>query len=282
MVLLLSDLDGTLLDSRTYSYEPARPALEAIGRQGVPLVVVTSKTRAEVELWRRRLGNEEPFIVENGGAIYIPAGYFPFEVEGARRRDGYDVIELGTPYVKLVAALRRAVQESGCEALGFSDMSVADICRRTLLTVQQAEFAKQREYDEPFEILGPGTYRLLEAVEGLGMGWTRGDRFYHLTGGNDKVVAVARLIGLYRRAWGEVTSVGVGDGPNDVKFLNAVDLPVIVQSRYADAVRRAVPRALVSRLPGPHGWNEVVVRAISSAGSPLASGAVAREGARTV
>ena len=114
------------------------------------------------------------------------------------------------------------------------------------------------------------------------MAWTRGDRFYHLTGGNDKIGAVARLIGLYRRSAGDVTSVGVGDGPNDVNFLNAVDLPVIVQSRFADAVRRAVPRALVSRLPGPHGWNEVVVRAISSAGSPLTSGAGARQGARTV
>ncbi len=282
MVLLFSDLDGTLLDSRTYSYEAARPALEAIGRRGIPLVVVTSKTRAEVELWRRRLGNEEPFIVENGGAVYIPRGYFPFKIEGARRREGYDVIELGTPYGELVAGLRRAAQESGCEALGFSDMSVADICRRTLLTVQQAELAKQREYDEPFEIVGPGTYRLLEAISGLGMAWTRGDRFYHVTGGNDKTGAVARLIGLYRRLAEEVTSVGVGDGPNDVNFLNAVDIPVIVQSRYADSVRRAVPRALVSRLPGPHGWNEVVVRAISSAGSLLASGGAARQGARTV
>ena len=282
MVLLFSDLDGTLLDSRTYSYDAARPALEAIGRQGIPLIVVTSKTRAEVELWRRRLGNAEPFIVENGGAIYIPGGYFPFKIEGARQHLGYEVIELGTPYEKLVSALRRAAQESGCEALGFSDMSVADICRRTLLTVQQAEFAKQREYDEPFEILGPGTYRLLEAIERLGMGWTRGDRFYHLTGGNDKVGAVARLMGLYRRWAGVVTSIGVGDGPNDVNFLNAVDLPVIVHSRFTDTVRGAVPRALVSRLPGPHGWNEVVVRAISSAGSPLASGAGARQGARTV
>lgn len=271
MILLFSDLDGTLLDSRTYSYDAARPALEAVARQGIPLVIVTSKTRAEVELWRRRLGNSDPFIVENGGAIYIPSGYFPFRIQGARRRMGYEVIELGTPYQKLVEGLRQAVKESGCEALGFSDMSVADICRRTLLTVQQAEFAKQREYDEPFEILGPGTYRLLEAIERQGMRWTRGDRFYHVTGGNDKVQAVARLIELYRRSAGDVLSVGVGDGPNDVSFLNAVDIPVIVQSRFADTVRRAVPHALASRQPGPHGWNEVVVRAISTAGLPAAA-----------
>lgn len=279
MILLFSDLDGTLLDSRTYTFEPARPALEAIGRRGLPLVIVTSKTRAEVELWRGRLGNTDPFIVENGGAIYIPSGYFPFRIQGARRRLGYEVIELGTPYQKLVAGLRQAVRDSGCEALGFSDMSVADICRRTLLTVQQAEFAKQREYDEPFEILGTGTYRLLGALEQQGLRWTRGDRFYHVTGGSDKVEAVNRLIELYRRSAGDVLSVGIGDGPNDVNFLNGVDLPVIVHSRFSDAVRRSVPHALVSRLPGPHGWNEVVVRAISSAGSPAVASAGIPQGA---
>lgn len=279
MILLFSDLDGTLLDSRTYSYEAARPALEAIGRRGIPLVIVTSKTKAEVELWRRRFGNTDPFIVENGGAIYIPSGYFPFRVHGARQRQGYEVIELGTPYQKLVAGLRQASRESGCEALGFSDLSVADICRRTLLTVQQAEFAKQREYDEPFEILGPGTYRLLGAIEQQGLRWTRGDRFYHVTGGSDKVQAVTRLIELFRRSAGDVLSIGVGDGPNDVNFLNAVDLPIIVHSRFADNVRRAVPHALASRLPGPHGWNDVVLRAISTAGVATAAGAAIPQGA---
>ena len=282
MRLLFSDLDGTLLDPRTYSFDAALPALEALRRDGIPLVLVTSKTRAEVELWRRRLDNTEPFVVENGGAIYIPRGYFPFAADDARERDGYEVIELGAPYEELVAALRAASRESGCQTLGFADMSVGELSRRTLLTAEQAAHAKHREYDEPFEILGTGTHRLLEAIEAKGLRWTRGDRFYHITGANDKAAAVRRLATLFRQAAGDAVTIGVGDGHNDAAFLRAVDIPLIVQSNFAVAVRHAVPRAFVSRSPGPHGWNEAVLHALAKTGSPAAAGAGAHHGAHLV
>ena len=80
MDVIFTDLDGTLLDRETYTWEAARPALDRVKRQGIPWVLVTSKTRGEVEFWRRCLGNEHPFIVENGGAVFVPAGYFPFAI----------------------------------------------------------------------------------------------------------------------------------------------------------------------------------------------------------
>lgn len=262
--IIVSDLDGTLLDSRTYSFEAARPALEALRRAGVPLVLCTSKTRAEVEFWRDRLGDADPFIVENGGAVYIPQGYFPFCVAHALGRDAYEVIELGTPYEELVRALQDAAREAGCQVLGFHDMSVAEVCLRSRLPVLQAELAKYREYDEPFEILGHGSYRLLEAIERRGKRWTRGDRFYHILGNNSKGEALRRLTSLYRRAFGEVRVVALGDGWNDADFLKAADLPVLVRSPYAVALKRAVPRAVVTRSPGPHGWNEAVLEAVAA------------------
>ena len=122
MKVIFSDLDGTLLHPQTYSFEAAEPALSALRRQNTPLVLCTSKTRAEVELWRERLDNAHPFIVENGGAVYIPRGYFPFAIKQAVQRDGYDVIEFGAPYLELVLALREAASETGCEVLGFHQM----------------------------------------------------------------------------------------------------------------------------------------------------------------
>jgi mannosyl-3-phosphoglycerate phosphatase len=262
MKIIFSDLDGTLLDARTYSYEAARPALEALKQRQTPLVLCTSKTRAEVELWRDRLGNQDPFIVENGGAIYIPQGYFPFALHKARERDGYSVIELGARYNELVETLQAASREAGCRVLGFHDMSVAEISLRSLLPVHQAVLAKQREYDEPFEILDSGSYRLLEAIERRGKHWTRGDRFYHIMGNNDKAEAVRRLGALYRKAFGDVVTVGVGDGWNDVKFLNAADIAIVVRSRFDAVVKKAVPHGLVTQFPGPHGWNEAVLQMI--------------------
>jgi HAD superfamily hydrolase (TIGR01484 family) len=73
-LLVFSDLDGCLLDERTYRWDAARPALEALGSRGVPLLLCSSKTRAEMEALAGGLGLAWPFIVENGGALVIPNG----------------------------------------------------------------------------------------------------------------------------------------------------------------------------------------------------------------
>jgi mannosyl-3-phosphoglycerate phosphatase len=262
MKIVFSDLDGTLLHLQTYSSEAAQPALDGLKSCGIPLVFCTSKTRAEVEFWRERLGNSHPFIVENGGAIYVPKGYFGKAIRGAARREQYEVIELGAPYAELVEDLRAASVESGCQALGFNDMTVADISIRTLLPVHQAELAKQREYDEPFVILGQATHSLLLAIEKRGRRWTRGDRFYHIMGSNDKAEAVRKLAKVYSRVYGAVETVGLGDGHNDTAFLSAVDTPIIIRSPFATVLKKAVPRSRVTQAPGPHGWNEAILEVL--------------------
>jgi mannosyl-3-phosphoglycerate phosphatase len=264
MRIVFTDLDGTLLDPLSYSFEAAKPALEALRKQHVPLIFSTSKTRAEVELWRMRLGNAEPFIVENGGAIYIPKDYFRSRPAGSVLRAGYHVIEFGTPYRELVSTLKDASQESGCLSLGFSDMSLADLCLRSRLPVNQAVLAKEREYDEPFEIVDGGAYRLLEAIESRGKRWTRGDRFYHITGHNDKVTAVGALLDFYRGEYGKVTTAGLGDGWNDAQFLATMDVSVLVRSRFDVALKKAIPRSIVTEAPGPHGWNSAVLQLLAA------------------
>ena len=251
MKIVISDLDGTLLSPRTYSFEAARRALTMLRDKKVPLILCTSKTRAEVEVWRERLELDYPFIVENGGAIYIPPGYFPFPVE--------ESVRFGIPYLELVRCLREASEESGCEVKGFHDMSVAEVSLRTRLPIRQAELAKQREFDEPFEIVGSQTGALLAAIERRGMRWTRGDRFYHITGENDKSTAVRYLSELYRRAWGDVHTIGVGDGHNDTMFLQSVDTPIVVRSPFALVLKVAVPRSHVTRVTGTEGWNEAIM-----------------------
>jgi mannosyl-3-phosphoglycerate phosphatase len=244
--ILFSDLDGALLDPETYCYDPALPAVQALRDRGVPLVLCSGKTRAEMEHWRARLNNDAPFIVENGGAIYIPRGYFPFRPENAQARDGYDVIEFGVAYHELVESLRIASLESDCRTAGFHDMSVAEICLRTAVTVRQAELAKRREYDEPFDIIGSSAGRLLSAIKALGKTWTRGERFYHIHGGNDIGLAARRLAGLFARAYGPVLTIGVGNRNRDANLLGSADERVTVRSA------------------GPRGWREAVEDLVSA------------------
>ena len=262
MRIVFTDLDGTLLGEKSYGYEAAQPALEALRIRRIPLVLTSSKTRAEMEFWRRRLRIQDPFIVENGGAILIPDGYFQFPLDANRRVNGHSVVELGCPHELLVEVLAMASLESGCRVLSFSEWNAEQISLRCGMPLEMAALAKQREYDEPFEIQTPDPAahrRLLDAIKGMGFVWTRGGRFYHITGGNDKYQAVSMLIRYYQRAYEEVSTLGLGDGLNDAAFLTAVDHPVVIASRNSGLLQEAIPGARVTVQPGPAGWNRAVL-----------------------
>ncbi len=264
MHVLFTDLDGTLLDHQTYSWEAARPALRQLEDRRIPWILVTSKTRAEVNRLRQELDHRHAFIVENGAAACIPRGYFPFAVPAAVAREGYDVLEWGTPYEHLVAGLRRAAEAAGCRVLSFCDMSVEEVTAATGLTADQAVLAKQREYDEPFKVLTPGrTGDLLAAIEGQGLRWTRGGRLYHICGDNDKARAVAVLRDLFTRLGEPVVTIGLGDGLNDAPFLQIVDVPVLVRSRFSTVLTHRIPHGTVTERPGPEGWNQAVLSLVA-------------------
>ena len=189
MTIVFTDLDGTLLDDENYSWEAARPALEELRRRGIPCVLVTSKTRAEVEFWRNLMENSDPFIVENGAAVFIPKGYFPFQIPGAITRGKFEVLEWGTPYGVLIAALEEASRSARCKVVGFHQMTAQAVSEACGMPLDQAVLAKQREYDEPFRIVEPARAdALLSELEARGLHWTEGGRFHHVCGPNDKAL----------------------------------------------------------------------------------------------
>jgi mannosyl-3-phosphoglycerate phosphatase len=265
MKLVYTDLDGTLLDHDTYSFVPALRALQKLQSQRIPLILVTSKTRSEVELWREKFNNRDPFVVENGGGVFIPKTYFPFPVQSGKPRDDYDVIELGEPYESLVSALLLASARSQCEVKGFHEMTAEEVGALCGISMEQAEAAKRREFDEPFEIMDRGKEQpLIEAIEELGKRWTRGGRFYHILGGNDKAMAVQTLNDLYRQLNPHIHTIGLGDSFNDLSFLRMVDTPILIQSVHSEKMMSQLPGARLTEKPGPEGWNNAILEIISA------------------
>jgi mannosyl-3-phosphoglycerate phosphatase len=262
MTVVVTDLDGTLLDQDTYDWEPARFALERLRALGIPLVFCTTKTRAEVEHWRTITGNAHPFIVENGGAMYIPLGYFPFSVPFARQSEPHEMVQFGEDHTGLIQVLRQAAVETRCTVRAFDDMTPEEISSACTLPVWQATLAKRREFDVAFQIERGDAEALLSAVERKGKKWTRGGRFYHVTGQNDKALAVMTLLRLYYQIHREVFSIGLGDSPGDIEFLKAVDQAVIIQSRASADVVAALPSAVMTSEPGPAGWSRAVLQMV--------------------
>lgn len=257
--IVVTDLDGTLLD-HSYSFEVARPALKLLMAKGVPVVICSSKTRPEIELYRERLGLKDPFIVENGGGIFIPKGYFSSKPVG-EIRNGYEVVVLGRRYEEIRDAFMRIRKKNGIRAEGFGDMSVKDVAVLAGLPLPEAVLAKQREFDEPF-VFGEDEERIdlfLRAIGDEGLNWTRG-RFYHILGDNDKGKAVNMLKGLYEKAYGRITTIALGDSLNDLPLLREAEYPVLVRKNdgsYENGMD--VPGLIRAEGIGPEGWMSAIL-----------------------
>ena len=142
--IVFTDLDGTLLDSVTYSYEKSLDGMNRLKENGIPLIFCSAKTRTEQEVYRHKLGFFHPFIVENGGAIFIPQDYFSFPFEHHKTLDALLVIELGIPYEEIRQLLDKARKEGNLRFRGFGDMSVEEVAQVTGLDIELAKLAKQK------------------------------------------------------------------------------------------------------------------------------------------
>jgi mannosyl-3-phosphoglycerate phosphatase len=290
-LVVFTDLDGTLLDHDSYSFDAASETLALMRQARVPLILCSSKTRREIEYLRRRLDCSHPFVIENGAAVFIPLGYFPFTIAGTRRRDRYEVLEHGRPYKEVVEVLHRTAARFRAAVSSFSTMSVREVAEACSLSLSEAKRARCREYDEPFRLVGATAAardRFCRALSRAGLQCVRGGRFDHVTGCADKGTGVLALQSLYRRAIGNVLTVGLGDSGNDLAMLRAVELPVIVRNPAAGAtasLRRQLPMARVSRFRGPAGWAETMDLILTEQGVgrrpvPMTQGTVRSRGAR--
>jgi len=269
--VIFTDLDGTLLDHDSYSWAAAEEALGEIERRRLPLVLVSSKTRAEMEVLRRKLGNGHPFVSENGGGIFFPRGYFPKKVPAAISvSHQYMCVPLARPYADISALLDEIADDTGAEVVGFRQMSAREVAQNTGLTPREAELARQREFDEPFFFTGgeEEQQRFAAAAKERGLTLARGGRFWHAFAGSDKGRAVERLMKLYRevlRGSGRLRSVALGDSANDLPMLKAANVAVIIPKpggAHDEALVEALPRAILAPAPGPHGWNAAVLELV--------------------
>ena len=68
-IWVVSDVDGTLMD-HSYDLTPAKETIKTLQKLSIPVILCTSKTAAEVRVIRNELNLKDPYIVENGAAIY--------------------------------------------------------------------------------------------------------------------------------------------------------------------------------------------------------------------
>ncbi len=266
--VFITDLDRCLADSSSDSVDNARPAFDALQSVGIPLILISRRTRAEIEPIRQRLHHQDPFIVEDGAAVFVPQGTFDFPLERSRRRSSYDVIELGTPYAMLRDVLRQVEETVKSPLRGFGDLTIEDIMSATGFSRPEAVRAKLREYDEPFLMTGPSS--LLEEVArqitSRGLRCTRGPHFFHLTGSNSTTRAADLLLRNYRRKWG----IGGGMAPVETVVIGEIlsDFPTSLNTTRLNEMGEgpsAVSRVIQTSHMSPARWNHAVLNLLKHA-----------------
>jgi mannosyl-3-phosphoglycerate phosphatase len=270
-VVVFTDLDGTLLDYSTYSFEKAVAALQLLKERDIPVIISSSKTSKEILFYREKLENHHPFISENGGGIFIPKDYFSFKLPHTgheiTEENDYIVMRLGAPYSDLRKTLQN-LRGEGFNVKGFGDMTVQEIAEIANISTAEARMAQERDFDEPFifEAADEEVRRLFEAITVRGFQCTKG-QFFHILGNTDKGKAVSIFIGLYERALGEVTTIALGDSPNDIPMLESVEYPIIVQRPDKTyAISTYIPRLRRIDGVGAEGWNKAIIELLSELG----------------
>jgi mannosyl-3-phosphoglycerate phosphatase len=258
--VIFTDLDGTLLDRDRYSYQEANEAVIFVKKMGIPIIFCSAKTRVEQEFYQQALHIADPFIVENGGAIFIRRHYFNFPFDYQKSVDDYHVIELGIPYERIRRILNEIRSESNISFKGYGDMDVSTVSSETGLDVVAAQKAMQREYTETVKLdplEKPSVEEFKDVLHQKGLQCTFGGKFYGVMGGNDKGKAVKILIELLQRKFGDLYTIGIGDSLNDKALFSVVDLPILVQKSEGEWEDIEIPNLYKVKGSGPVGWSHI-------------------------
>jgi mannosyl-3-phosphoglycerate phosphatase len=266
--IIFTAVDGVLNHASGAAWEAVSEALQALARRGVPLVLATRGTRAQLEPLRRKLQHGHPFLTESGAGLFIPDGYFNVRLEGATRFGRHFCVPFARPHSEAAAALPEIAEEATASVVGFSQMSVREIARNSGLSSRDAELFRQREFGEIFFFAGETeevTRRFSQIA--LDKGWEAvpGDPLWELRGRlkQNGENAVRYLMGLYRKALhGRQRSVGIGSDAGDLYLLAATDATIVLprySGRFDDALLGKLPRAVRAEQPGAEGWAQAVL-----------------------
>ena len=257
--LVFTDLDGSLLDHDSYSFEPAVPALRRLAESQVAVIPATSKTAAEVAALNQTLQQSAPFIFENGSGIGAPRGMFP-ELAGGVLEQGYELRIAGATYEEIVAALHSLRGRYGYRFDGFADWSVKGIANRTGLTMPQAVAAQQRMGSEPilWHDTGAAYREFVARLAERKLHPVRGGRFISVQGPTSKASGMRQLAQLYsKRTTRNPQTIAIGDSPNDRDMLEAADVAIVILGKSGRHLELSNGHPVYrTRAAGPTGWRE--------------------------
>jgi mannosyl-3-phosphoglycerate phosphatase len=128
--------------------------LESLTEYGIPCVWVTSRNRHQLDSALRTLGHGEPFIAEDGSCVYMSEDYFHLKPQHTVRLGRFIAIPVAKPQPAAAEALDFLSEQSGVTVVPLRSLSPRELIQNTSLPRNEAEFIRQRDFDELFFFAG--------------------------------------------------------------------------------------------------------------------------------
>jgi mannosyl-3-phosphoglycerate phosphatase len=307
-----------LVDINTGEYgKNTTKLIELLKERNIPLILASAKTRLEQNRIRKDLDLSDPYIVENGGAVVIPKGYFsdsalrgieyPLRItkelenksvytkdekrrglkDLGREKTNHDsrhniikktseviLVELGESADNIRKKLSYIRRKYDVNFKGVADLSLEEICNLVSVSKEQARRMAKRNYGETIlQVQNEDFSRFIESVKAEGMQVIYGGRFFDVTIGTNKGLAVGLLKRLFnKRFHNNVTFFGIGDSSNDVPMLSLMNVPILVQrtncswldyeemkmKNEIDGVDIDTNKIIRIKGIGPNGWENAI------------------------
>ena len=170
---VVSDVDGTLMD-HSYDLTPAKETIKILKNLSIPVILCTSKTASEVKVIRNELNLTDPFIVENGAAIY---GESLEKVNGE--------IILGKKYEFLEEILNSISKQINYKLIPLNNLTDQEATQLTGLRGESLNLMRDRHWSMPF--LNPPSFleeKINSCCKNFNVDVFKGNRMSHLLSTN--------------------------------------------------------------------------------------------------
>jgi len=213
---IVSDVDGTLMD-HSYDLTPAKETIKTLQTLSIPVILCTSKTASEVKVIRKELNLTDPYIVENGGAIY---GESLEMVNGE--------IILGKKYEFLEEILNSISKEVDYKLIPLNNLTDQEATQLTGLKGESLNLMRDRHWSMPF--LNPPNFleeKIYKCCKKFKVNIFKGNRMSHLLSTNSNKGKAINALKQYSNLQ-NIQIIGLGDSPNDLPLLLNSDIRVVI------------------------------------------------------
>ncbi len=254
---IVTDLDGTLMDEN-YDISPAKKTLDILSKMAIPVIPCTSKTASEVRYFRNENGLSDPFIVENGAAIY---GTYE------NNSSEWELI-LGKSYKELRIILMNISKEVNYQLIPLNDLSQNQIFELTGLSGKAINRALDRHWSVPFLNPPDDIFEKVKLIcESYNVHVFKGNRMSHLLSSESHKGQAVNHLKVHLQNH-NVRIIALGDSQNDLPLLQYADISIVIPGKNGPNkyLQNGIDKGIFRLANAPHaeGWSNSIEEVINS------------------